>query len=229
MDQAELEDADVRMKRVQAQIDIDTHFQAPDTHRTARIWRNLRCIAVPSADASNDHFAPAAAAAAARGWPVATRRTGGLAVPHGVEVLCLSLKWFEPDPPGAGAAYGLLADLIRRSALALGVDADVGQVRGAVCPGAWDLAVQGRKFAGLAQRRTSRRPDGYVGVLAHAVVFCGLDFRSSVGAINSYYADLKTPRTFDPDAHENLTPPGGAPQLIEILQSSARQDGFRLL
>ncbi len=213
-------------RRAQALIDVDAEFPAEGPRRSVRIWRNLRCIAVPASESRLDRFPVAAQAASARGWPVATRCSGGLAVPHGPDVLCLSLVWMALEPPGPDAAFGALADLIRRSVLDLGVRVDVGQVDDAVCPGAWDLAIGGRKIAGLAQRRTAPRPDGRTGVLAHAAIFCGLDFQTSVGAINDYYSDLNVPRTFEPGAHANVAGARALPHLAKAIEVMAAQAGF---
>jgi octanoyl-[GcvH]:protein N-octanoyltransferase len=208
-------------------VDAETAFANGDgPPRSFRVWRNLRSIVAPAREAGNPLFRDAAMRSSARSWPVAIRSTGGLAVPHGSEVVCLSLRWLDLSPPGAQSAYEILAKTIQAAAAGMGQSSNVGEVPGAICPGAWDLAVGGRKVAGLAQRRMAPRRDGRTAVLAHAMVFCGLELDRAIMAINAYYADLTIPRAFDPAAHTNLCPSGEVVRVMDAIAATARSLGF---
>lgn len=215
--------------RPQAILDAEAPWPAPGSspHQTAQVWSNLQCIVAPERERCRPGFAAAAHNAAARGWPVVTRRSGGLAVPHGPNVICLTLSWYGPEPPAATEAFCVLAEVVCAAARSLGADPQVREISDALCPGAWDIALAGRKFAGLAQRRGAPRADGCAGVVAHAAIFCGVNFAPAVTAINSYYADVGAGHRFSADALTNLVPSSEDWRARVALAGAARGAGFR--
>lgn len=95
---------------------------------------------------------------------VLVRPFGGLAVPIDKGVVNLTLVL--PGAPSLDAAFSALAEWIV-AALALEGKVEVGEVGGSYCPGRFDLALSGQKFAGLAQRRIN----GVVAVSAFVNLF----------------------------------------------------------
>jgi octanoyl-[GcvH]:protein N-octanoyltransferase len=98
-------------------------------------------------------YEEAAAEAMALGYAPVVRASGGEAVPLDHGTVCVDLLM-----PGEAlqlrAAFDALAAEIVAAVARLGLRATIGRVEGAYCPGDYDIAVGGRKFAGLAQRRT---------------------------------------------------------------------------
>jgi len=132
---------------------------------TVRLWRHRGALALGYRDTRLPGWREAADRIAARGFAVAVRPSGGLAVPLDPGVLNISL--FYPDPtgavePGFRAMHRLLAACLR----SLGLEPRVGEVPGGYCPGRSDMSVGGRKVAGVSQRRTR----GAAGVMAFLLV-----------------------------------------------------------
>lgn len=96
-----------------------------------------------------------------RGIRTAVRHSGGAAVPLDSGVVNVSL--LLPRPRGSldfHDDFRLLAALITEAVACShpGAAAEVraGEVRGSYCPGDYDLAIGGRKFCGIAQRRQAK-------------------------------------------------------------------------
>lgn len=85
---------------------------------------------------------------------VFVRNSGGLAVVSDPLVLNFSLFLPPLEELTIPAAYGLMAEVIQTAFAKTPVT--VGTVPTSYCPGSYDLSIAGKKFAGLAQRRTSK-------------------------------------------------------------------------
>lgn len=126
------------------------------------IWRHhqalvlgLRDRRLPNATGAMQYFAN-------KGCSVAVRNSGGAAVPLDAGVVNVSLVL--PNAPGAAnihTDFAVMANLIGDTVRLLAADSaiHVGEIAGAYCPGDYDLAIDGRKFCGIAQRR---KMGGYV-------------------------------------------------------------------
>ncbi len=127
------------------------------------IWRHKRAFILGLRDRKLERAHLAMEALGKRGYAVAVRNSGGAAVPLDDGVLNISL--ILPNPSGITKLhddFAILAGLIQETTyrlagnvegLATNVAVDVGEIAGAYCPGAFDLAIEGRKFCGIAQRR----------------------------------------------------------------------------
>lgn len=151
--------------RLATELWRDEHLAAERGQPVARFYVVRRGLAL----GPRDQRLPGAAAAAARllaaGVEVVARPSGGLAVGLTDGVLNLTLGWPAAMAPSLEDAFAELSGCIRRLLEQFGLRAEEGEVRGGFCPGSTDLAVGGRKIAGLAQRR--RRQS----VFAHAFLW----------------------------------------------------------
>ena len=122
------------------------------------LWRHRRALVLGLRDRRLPGAREAVAALEAAGWKTAVRPSGGAAVPLDEGVVNVSLML--PQPAGAvrlNEDFARMAALIRETVerMAPGARIEAGEVRGAYCPGDFDLSVGGRKFCGIAQRRLS--------------------------------------------------------------------------
>jgi len=122
------------------------------------LWRHPRAFVIGSKDSRLPHAAEAVRMLEERGYSVLVRNSGGAAVPLDPGVVNVSLIL----PIGEGRSQDFRADfermyaLIRRTAAEYGTEVDKGEIMGSYCPGEYDLAIDGLKFCGIAQRRQLR-------------------------------------------------------------------------
>jgi len=89
-----------------------------------------------------------------RGYKYIARSSGGLAVVLDKGVLNLSLIFSEKDQhisidEGFEAMVALIKDMLEP----YGLNIEAREIVGSYCPGRYDLSVNGKKFAGISQRR----------------------------------------------------------------------------
>lgn len=94
-----------------------------------------------------------AALTALNDWHYFVRNSGGLGVVTDDQVLNFSL-FLPASDLSIAAAYQLMADLIATALPEATVT--TGEITYSYCPGTYDLSINGQKFAGIAQRRTSQ-------------------------------------------------------------------------
>jgi lipoate-protein ligase A len=105
-------------------------------------------------------------------WPLCPRSSGGSAVAHGPGTLNISLilPLRGIAKPSICEGYRLWVDLLNTALRdAYGVEVDAARVEGAFCSGGWDVAVGGRKLAGIAQTRRNGS------VVTHGTVLVNVD------------------------------------------------------
>src|SRR5262249_37497058 len=140
-----------------------------------RLWRTSPCLVVTPLLAHRPGFAAAAEASERRGWSVMVRRTGGGPVPQTKGTLNLSLAFatLRDQAPGIDPAFRDFADWIARASKSLGLAVEIGEISGSCCPGRYDIAIGGRKFIGIAQRRRQGKNGDapLTAILVHAIVW----------------------------------------------------------
>ena len=170
------------------------------------LWTAGRSLVVPSSMAQKPLFESAASASVVRGWPVVLRPSGGGVVPQGPGILNLAVVSVADgkkcqDPV---AFFQVLTDLIASTVTRVGA-VSIGPVNGSFCDGKFNVAVDGRKLAGTAQRWTIRNARSHeYAVLAHATILCAADIPASCAAVEYFCGELGEPISLDPDAHINL-------------------------
>ena len=163
-------------------------------------WQQSNCLVVPRRWTSMAGIDAAQGIAAAKGWPVTVRRSGGACVFHGPGVLCVSgLLTSQQDPAPVDRVYEEFADGLGATVTAMGVsDVSIGPAPDAPCDGRFNLLVDGRKLAGLAMRRRMR--DGRTVSLVHACLWIGGPLSEPIKAINVFESLLGLPGAYRADA-----------------------------
>jgi lipoate-protein ligase A len=124
---------------------------------TLRLHRPGRELALSKQDAVSPGFAAAVEAGRAAGFEPVLRLAGGRAAAFHEGTLAFSLATRVEDPARTTRArFEHAAGAVTAALRALGVDAQVGEVPGEYCPGAWSVnARQDTKLAGIGQRQVS--------------------------------------------------------------------------
>ena len=91
----------------------------------------------------------------AQNYEVRVRPAGGLAVVADEGILNFSLVFREDDEEKVSIddAYDVMVELIQKTFSAYGKQIDAFEIPDSYCPGKFDLSIDGKKFAGIAQRR----------------------------------------------------------------------------
>jgi octanoyl-[GcvH]:protein N-octanoyltransferase len=163
----------------------------------ARLWVVRRGLALGQRDARLPGWEAAARRLRADGVDVALRTSGGQAVGLTDGVLNIALAWPGPDAPSLERAFQALTDLLAAELERLGLPPQVGEVAGGFCPGRTDLAVGGRKVAGLSQRRRREA------VMVHA--FLWVRDPSPVDIVAAFYRLAGDGPPLRPDAMASLS------------------------
>lgn len=115
------------------------------------MWRSRPALLVSRSETRLPRFADSAVELQDMGWPVLLRGSGGAACPVGPGTIQVSLIGPASPATTMNEKYTVLAELIRAALHLHWVVVRPGSVVGAYCPGKFDLAVEGRKIAGISQ------------------------------------------------------------------------------
>lgn len=200
-------------------------FEFPGS-MVARIWSNQNCLVVPRGWRSRTEVKFAAMRSERRGWPVVYRTTGGACVPHGAEVINLSLiqSSQQNESIGSTAAYDQIIEIVARALVPFGLHAFASSITLSICDGDWNVCIDGKKFGGTAQRRGSRA--GITATLTHATLFCG-DVREGLQFANAFLQDCNYPRCnlaahYSLQNERNISSAAFVNELVKVLRVSAR-------
>jgi octanoyl-[GcvH]:protein N-octanoyltransferase len=121
---------------------------------TIRIHRPGREVAFGRQDLASPGYAAAAEASRAAGFAAVERLAGGRAAVFHEGTIAIARAYADPQPPKRTyARFEEMADLIAAALRGLGVEAQVGEVPGEYCPGAYSVNARGAaKLAGIGQR-----------------------------------------------------------------------------
>ena len=115
---------------------------------TLRVYRPDDVVAFSTTDLRRPGFARAVHAAQRERFDAALRLAGGAAAVFTTETLAFA--WCTPETDeraGIHARFARTADWVARALRRLGVDARVGEVSGAYCPGDWSVNARGVRGA----------------------------------------------------------------------------------
>ena len=85
-------------------------------------------------------------------------------------------------------------------------EASYGSINQSFCDGRFNVAVEGRKLAGTAQRwRACSSRDGDWAILAHAIVLVDAAIEDGVAAVNRFYEYCEIEDRITPESHVNFS------------------------
>jgi lipoate-protein ligase A len=117
-----------------------------------RLSRPPRTVSFGRLDRLLPGFPAATAAARRAGFAPVLRVGGGRAAALHEDAILYGLA--APATGSTTERFVAMADLVRAALRRLGIEAEVGELAGEYCPGAWSLHAGGVKLAGIAQRVT---------------------------------------------------------------------------
>ena len=121
---------------------------------TIRTWVHNQTVVLGIQDHRVPHIIEARDVLTAYGYQSIVRNSGGLAVVLDRGVLNVSIVVSEKENAiDIGAGYDLMVEFIRHVFPELADRIEAYEVVGSYCPGSYDLSIDGKKFAGISQRR----------------------------------------------------------------------------
>lgn len=121
---------------------------------TVRSWVHHNTIVLGIQDTRLPFLQEGVSFLQGQGWNVIVRNSGGLAVVLDEGVLNISLILREADKSidinlGYDAMLGLIQEMLHEYNAVI----EAREIVGSYCPGSYDLSIDGKKFAGISQRR----------------------------------------------------------------------------
>ncbi|MDF2097025.1 lipoyl protein ligase domain-containing protein [Aquibaculum arenosum] len=165
-------------------------------------WQAPQALILGHSDTRLPDLPRARSALEAAGWPLLVRRSGGSACPVGPGTLQLALARVAPADFSMDAGYGELAGLLAAVGASYGLAFEVGECATAFCPGRWDIALAGRKLAGLSQRWQQRGNLRLVTTAASLNV--SADPHSLAACVETFYRHADAPRPCSPTTLHSL-------------------------
>ncbi|TFE04195.1 lipoate--protein ligase family protein [Jeotgalibacillus salarius] len=121
---------------------------------TARSWVHHQTIVLGTQDARTPHLKEGLKLLEEEGWRYIVRNSGGLAVVLDEGVLNISLVFSEKDKRiDIDSGYDAMHALVIEMFADFGKKIEAREIVHSYCPGSYDLSIEGRKFAGISQRR----------------------------------------------------------------------------
>lgn len=166
------------------------------------------CLVVPRKMSNLPGFAEASLGALKRGYPVSVRETGGGAVIQSSGTVNVSITFTMPMKidDRIREAYKFLCEPIMQILRQRGTDPTYGAVEGAMCDGAYNIVVNGRKLAGTAQRwRQAKMTGESYAVLGHLVLSVDADHSAACRVVNEFHASVGVTTHVKAESHINWT------------------------
>lgn len=121
---------------------------------TVRTWVHRNTIVLGIQDTRTPYLRDGVDFLTEKGYEVIVRNSGGLAVVLDEGILNISLILPEKDKGiDINRGYDAMLELIRFMLKQYGAEIEAGEIAGSYCPGSYDLSIEGKKFAGISQRR----------------------------------------------------------------------------
>jgi len=172
------------------------------------VWATNPCLIAPRSYLRRETFADARRKMKELGWPVYIRPSGGDVTPQGVGTLNVStvFRVRKDDDRNVEAIYHWLCDPLISWVESLGKQASYGSINQSFCNGRFNVAVEGRKLAGTAQRwRACSSRNGDWAILAHAIVLVEAAIEDGVSAVNRFYEYCGIEDRVSPESHVNFS------------------------
>lgn len=124
------------------------------SHPTIRTWVHDKTVVLGIQDHRLPYVLEGISLLEKRGYHSIVRNSGGLAVVLDSGVLNISLVLPEKDHAiSINDGYEAKVDLIKYLFPEVASEIKAYEIVGSYCPGSYDLSIEGRKFAGISQRR----------------------------------------------------------------------------
>lgn len=137
-----------------AMDDTLCHLVGQDmSNTTIRTWVHEDSVVLGIQDHRLPHIDQGMAKLRANGYEPIVRNSGGLAVVLDTGVLNISIVIDETTPLSINAAFDLMVAFIRALFPQIAHKIEAYEIVGSYCPGSYDLSIDGKKFAGISQRR----------------------------------------------------------------------------
>jgi octanoyl-[GcvH]:protein N-octanoyltransferase len=119
-----------------------------------RTWVHYNTVVLGIQDTKLPHLPDAVSFLETQGYRVIVRNSGGLAVVLDEGVLNISLIFSETTKTiDINQGYEAMWQLIQAMFSAYNKTIEAREIVGSYCPGSYDLSIDGKKFAGISQRR----------------------------------------------------------------------------
>ncbi|MET3575737.1 biotin/lipoate A/B protein ligase family protein [Bhargavaea ullalensis] len=119
-----------------------------------RTWVHDRTVVLGIQDHRLPYIGEAVSFLETNGWRPIVRNSGGLAVVLDEEVLNITIALTEQGRPiDIPAGYEVMLEFVRLLLPEAAEQIEAYEIVGSYCPGSYDLSIDGKKFAGISQRR----------------------------------------------------------------------------
>lgn len=118
-----------------------------------RLWVHPRTVVLGIADARVPYLEEGVKMLVDQGYNVIIRNSGGLAVALDEGVLNISLILPDVKQFSIYECYDAMVQFVQYMLRDLTTDIEAYEIVGSYCPGDYDLSINGKKFAGISQRR----------------------------------------------------------------------------
>lgn len=120
----------------------------------ARTWVHHNTIVLGIQDTKLPYLQEGLSFLKERGYRAMVRNSGGLAVVLDEGVLNISLLFPDSDKGiDINRGYDAMWELIKEMLKSYQAGIEAREITGSYCPGSYDLSINGKKFAGISQRR----------------------------------------------------------------------------
>ncbi|MGM7723566.1 lipoate--protein ligase family protein [Metabacillus sp. Hm71] len=125
-----------------------------ESQATARTWVHHNTIVLGIQDTKLPYLEDGVQFLREQGYHVIVRNSGGLAVVLDQDVLNISLIFPDQEKGiDINRGYDAMLELIKYMLGDNGDKIEAREIVGSYCPGSYDLSINGKKFAGISQRR----------------------------------------------------------------------------
>ncbi|GGD00973.1 lipoate--protein ligase family protein [Pontibacillus salipaludis] len=120
---------------------------------TARLWVHHQTVVLGIPDARLPSIDEGLSFLSEKGYQAIVRNSGGLAVALDAGVLNLSFIFPDAKQVDIHDGYEAMVSFIQKLFEEEGFPIEAFEIKGSYCPGTYDLSINGKKFAGISQRR----------------------------------------------------------------------------
>lgn len=138
-----------------AYTDVLTNQASTSQQPFLHFWENDQTVILGMKDTRLPYLAEALAVLTAQDYHYVARNSGGLAVvaDRGVLNVSLIIPISDNQTITIADAYQIMWEVIKEAFADFPVTIEAKEIGDSYCPGDYDLSIDGRKFAGIAQRR----------------------------------------------------------------------------